>query len=121
MRIYGRKVVGQEADGRPIKEWVKVETDANGQNDMVYLTNLAQVLYLSINESPFFADWGIPARDSVMQQVNPDLYVGLTQQRFASRFAILLVAKRATFEPMYDIAVTTNYGVRLNTSIPVPV
>lgn len=121
MRTYGRVNAGQNADGTTIKRWVKVETDANGFNDMVYLTTLAQVLLLNINESPFFADWGIAARDSVMQQVHPNFYVGLTQQRFSRFFASLIVAHRNSPVPTYDINITTHQGVKLNAELPVPI
>ena len=41
--------------------WVVVETDANGFNDLVYFSNLLQVLQLGLGESPFFSNFGIPA------------------------------------------------------------
>jgi hypothetical protein len=121
MRTYGRITLGNGADGLPIKRWVKVETDAAGFNDMVYLTTLAQVLLLNINESPFFADWGIPALDSFMQQVHPNFYVGLTQQRFSKFFASLIISHRNSDTPIYDINVTTHQGVKLNAELPVPI
>lgn len=52
MRTYGR-----DKDGK----WVTVTTDENGFNDSVYLTTLVQNLKLSPQESPFFANHGIPA------------------------------------------------------------
>jgi hypothetical protein len=121
MRTYGRIALGKAEDGTTIRQWVKVETDANGFNDMVNLTTLAQALLLNINESPFFADWGIPARDSVMQQIHPNFYVGLMQQRFSKMFASIVVAHRNDPIPTYDINVVTHQGVRLNASIQVPI
>lgn len=100
--------------------WVKVETDANGFNDMVYVTTLAQVLKLNLGESPFYANYGIPAHQSVMLQVFPDFYITYTQQQFAKYFASLIVAKVNTPDPRYNISVTTNQGVKLNTSVPIP-
>ena len=116
MRIYGRIT---NPDGT--KTWVKVSTDANGQNDMVYLTNLAQVLLLNLGESPFYANYGIPAHPSVVSQVFPDFYVAYTQQKFAQYFASLLVSKQPLPDPTYTINVTTHSGVKLNAAIPVPI
>ena len=65
MRTYGRPI---NQDGS-LGPWTEVTTDANGFNDMVMLTTLCQVVKLNINESPFFADWGLPAHQSIMQQV----------------------------------------------------
>lgn len=115
MRTWGRVT-----DAYGNKTWVEVTTDANGFNDMVYLTTLAQVLKLNLGESPFFANYGIPAHQSVVQQVFPDFYISYTQQQFAARFASLIVAKINQPEPRYDISVTTHQGVKLNTSIPIP-
>ena len=55
--------------------WVEVSTDANGYNDAVWLTTLAQVLQLGLNESPFYGNYGIPAQQSAVTQVFPDYYV----------------------------------------------
>lgn len=101
--------------------WQKVETDARGHNDIVYVTTLAQVLLLSLGESPFHANYGIPAAQSVQQQIHPDFYVAFTQQRFAKYFASLTISKRPGITPIYDIRVITNSGVRLNVSVPIPI
>jgi hypothetical protein len=117
MRTYGRI-----ADGMGGKIWVVVETDADGANDLVYVTALCQVLLLNLNESPFYATYGIPAHQSIIQQVFPDYYVALTQQVFAQFFANLIVSKVPnTSTPTYEISVTTNQGVSLNVSVPIPV
>ncbi|MHB8817314.1 MAG: hypothetical protein ACYDAE_29180, partial [Steroidobacteraceae bacterium] len=84
---------------------------------------LCQVLKLSLNESPFYADWGIPAHDSVVQQVFPDYYVSLIQQRFAPSFASLIISRNGVDpdgNPLYQVNVTTHQGVKLNASVPVP-
>ena len=121
MRTYGRITIGKDpVSGLPIRQWVMVETEADGSNDKVYLTALCQTLLGLINESPFYADWGIPARDSIMQQVMPDFYVSLTQQRFSSRFANLTVAKLDLPTPTYRLNVITHTGVKLNANIPIP-
>ena len=113
MRTYGRIY---NADGT--YTWTKVTTDANGNNDLVYFTTLAQVLKLSLGESPFYANYGIPARQAVMQQVWPDFYVALTQQTFAPYFASLLLSKVPTASvPTYNITAITHSGVTLNSQV----
>ena len=89
MRAYGRTVADEFGNRR----WIEVDTDANGFNDAVYVTALAQCLQLNLGESPFFADWGIPAYQSVQTQIAPDYYVALVQQRYAGFFASLIISK----------------------------
>lgn len=98
-----------------------MDTDAQGSNDYVYVTALVQVLKLQIGESPFYADYGIPAVNSVRTQVPPDLYVARTQQRYAQFFASLIVSRvdvpPATLkfepEPTYKINVLLHQGTRM--------
>lgn len=109
--------------GREAGVWMEVTTDAHGYNDEVYLTTLVQVLRLNLGESPFFADWGIPAHQSVLQQVQPDYYVSLTQQRFARYFALINLSKQPQLPnqptPVYNIRVVTQSGAILTMpSIP---
>ena len=87
MRTYGRTV--DVLSGK--KTWWRVNTDENGFNDSVYVTALAQVIKLNLGESPFFADWGIPAHESVVTQVYPDLFIVRIQQRFSPFFASLVL------------------------------
>jgi hypothetical protein len=115
MRVYGRTT---DANGN--KTWVVVQTDANGNNDLVYVTALCQALQLNLGESPFFATSGIPAQQSVIQQVAPDYYVTLTQQAFAPFFASLVISRQSSPTPTYQVAITTNLGVKINASIPIP-
>jgi hypothetical protein len=102
-----------------------VTTDANGFNDLVYVTALAQVLQLNTNESPFYANYGIPARESVLSQVAPDINVTFIQQQYAQYFSVLLVAKRPSggpgSPPTYDIHVLTRSGVVLRQSVVTPI
>lgn len=100
--------------------WTEVTTDQNGQDDLVWFTTLCQVLLLNLNESPFFANYGIPAHPSVITQVYPDYYVAFTQQQFSGYFASLIVAKQNTLTPTYNVNVTTHAGVKLNANIPIP-
>ena len=84
---------------------------------MVWLTTLIQVLKLNLNESPFFASWGIPAKPSVVQQVVPNFYVTLTQQRFASHFSRLIVRKTTNPTPEYNLSVITTQGFSIEGTI----
>lgn len=119
-------VIGMRTWGRPVNRdgsrgpWTLVTTDANGFNDMVYVTTLAQVLLLNLNESPFYANFGIPAHPSVVTQVFPDYYIAFTQKQFSQYFASLIVSKQPLPTPTYDIKVITHQGVRLNASVPIP-
>jgi hypothetical protein len=115
MRIWGRVYSADKSS----YSWVAQETDAQGNNDYVYITNLIQVLKLSRNESPFYANYGIPAQLSLIQQIAPDLYVAETQAQFAPFFAALLIAKIASNPPTYKINLTTNQGTPLELLIPV--
>jgi hypothetical protein len=110
MRVYGRSAT--------TGQWVEVQTDASGANDYVYITALIQCLKLNINESPFWANWGIPAQQSVVQQIFPDFYVSLMQQRFSPYFASLQISKGTGVSPVYNINLVTNQGVKMAMSIP---
>lgn len=114
MRIWGRVYA---EDGT--YTWQAVETTPEGNNDYVYITNLIQVLRLNRNESPFFANYGIPGQLSVVQQIFPDIYVYETQAQFTPFFASLLVAKIPDpVTPRYRINATTDQGVQMNLEIP---
>ena len=112
MRTYGR--VWNENGSYT---WVTVSTDADGYNDYVYVTTLAQCLLLNRNESPFWANYGIPAYPSVAQQVFPDIYVALTQQQFAGYFASLIISKLDNPSPTYSVNVVTQQGVKMQATI----
>jgi hypothetical protein len=114
MRTYGRVY---NEDGT--YQWVEVSTDADGHDDYVWLTTLIQTLKLNLGESPFYGDYGIPAQQALIQQIFPDFYVYRTQAQFAPHFASLLVSKRNSPTPTYDINVTTNQGVKMAISVPV--
>jgi hypothetical protein len=120
MRTYGR--TRDVLTGK--KTWWIVTTDAGGFNDSVYVTTLAQVCKLNLGESPFFANYGIPAHPSVVLQVYPDFYMVRTQQQFAPFFASLILTPDHRAQgaadsddgrplPAYQISVLTNYGSRV--------
>jgi hypothetical protein len=100
------------------KKWTVVETAANGSNDAVYLVNLIQVLLLNLGESPFYANYGIPAKPSVLQQVFPDFYVTRTQQLFAGFFASLIIIKQPSRTPTYNVSVITHQGQQIKIDVP---
>lgn len=112
--------------GRPMNRdgtrgpWIAVTTAADGTNDLVIFTTLCQTLLLNLDESPFYGDRGIPAHQSVTTQIFPDFYVVYTQQLFGPFFASVIVTRQPLPNPTYSVNVTTNQGVKLNASIPIP-
>lgn len=113
MRTYGRVT-----DEYGNKTWVEVTTDANGDNDAVWVTTLAQVLKLNLGESPFYANYGIPAKQSVLQQIAPDYAMAVTQQQFSQYFANLVITKLVDLPPTYIVNVTTHQGAVIEMQIP---
>jgi hypothetical protein len=123
MRTYGRVV--PDPLYPDVKQWVQVNTDANGYDDMVWLTTLIQAIKLNLGESPFFANYGIPAHPSVVAQLAPDYYMNFTQQQFASHFLSLIISKQQNAvdedgipSPSYLVNVITQYGAQLTVVIP---
>lgn len=122
MRVYGRVY---NEDGT--YTWQEVTTDANGFNDEVYATAFVQACKLNLGESPFFADYGIPARQSVQTQVPPDVYMARLQQRYAQYFASLIVTRivnvltslKQAPVPTYQASILTHQGSILTQVIPV--
>lgn len=114
MRTYGRIY---DEDGNP--QWVVVERDQAGHEDAIWITTLIQCLKLNIGESPFFANYGIPAQRSLVQQVFPDFYVFQTQKQFQKRFASLIVSKVTSPTPIYNLSVITNQGTKIISRIAV--
>jgi len=88
MRTYGRTY-----DNLGNATWVVVQTDTSGYNDYVMITTLIQCLKLNLGESPFYANFGIPAKNSVQQQIQPDFYVSFLQSYFSKFFASLIISK----------------------------
>ena len=122
MRVWGRTY-------NPTKtayEWTQVDTDANGYNDAVYITALAQVLQLNTGESPFWANYGIPAIQSITLQVFPDLAVYFIQRQYSRYFASLKISKINAINeynaptPVYAVNVITQQGSIINFNVPIP-
>jgi len=109
MRTYGR-INGQ---------WVKVETSETGDNSQVWLTTLCQTLKLNRQESPFFANYGIPAQQSVQQQFFPDIYMAQTQSQFSPYFVSLALAKLPGTKPTYTIRAITPAGALIDAQVAV--
>jgi hypothetical protein len=102
--------------------WVEIDTDANGNNDLVWLTTLCQCLRLNLGEDPFFANYGIPAIPAAQTGVPPDFYVARMQLAFSQYFASLTITRVTALHSKkaeYQVNVMTHQGVRLNTSVPI--
>lgn len=109
MRTYGRIKNPDDT-----YTWVQVDPDANGFDDPIWITTLAQCLKLSLGESPFYANYGIPAQRAVIQQIFPDFYVQQTQSQFAQYFASLIIAKIPDpTTPKYNVNLVTHQGTKI--------
>lgn len=114
---------GQPATGVPTSVWEEVTTDANGNNDLVYLTTLCQCLQLNLGEDPRFSNYGIPALQSAQTGVPPDFYAARMQSAFAQYFASLTITRVSannSRDAEYQVTVMTNQGVILNANVPIP-
>lgn len=110
IRTYAR--VNNE-DGS--KTWTVIETDANGFEDNIWLTTLAQCLKLNLGESPFYASFGIPQYQTIVTQVLPDYYVMATQTQFAPYFASLTITRvQGSFPPVYQVNAVCHNGAILS-------
>lgn len=116
MRAYGRVT-----DKYGNKTWVTVQTDSGGDSSYVYVTALAQCLQLNLNESPFWSNFGIPAKAAVIQQMQPDFFVSYITTYFSQFFASLIVAKRAQAlgqpTPIYDMSAILKNGATFQSQI----
>ena len=117
MRVYGRI-----ANPNGSKTWIEVSTDPKtGSNAWVYVTALCQVLQGVLGESPFYAQYGIPAQQSIIQQIAPDLYVQRIQQQFAQYFANLSISRDPLAKnPTYNVSATLLDGSPLSVTVQVP-
>lgn len=112
MRTYGRV---KNQDGT--QSWVEVQEDDTGNFEYGWATTLIQCLKLSIGESPFFSQFGIPAQRSIIQQIFPDFYVTQTQQYFAPYFASLSVGNVGKNEPVYNVDILTTQGTKIRADV----
>jgi hypothetical protein len=114
MRTYGRV---KNSAGNLV--WVEIQQDASGNFEYGYATTLIQVLKLSLGESPFYANYGIPAQRAVIQQVFPDYYVTITQQQFSNFFASLTITKAQLPTPTYNVDIVTTQGTKIQQQVAV--
>lgn len=106
MRVWVKAYGGlATALGVPSGTWAGVQTAPNGDNSYVMLIALLQVLKLNLNESPFYANSGVPAQQAVQQQAPPDYYVNQVQQQYSQYFTSLVITKTADNPPTYAVAV----------------
>ena len=104
MRTYGKTNAGQ---------WIEVV-----ETSYVWLATLAQTLRLNEKESPFYANYGIPAHDSVMSQIAPTIAINRTQAQYSSYFANLSVTKdEAATQPTYNISAIFQNGTTFQSQV----
>lgn len=113
MRIYHK--VRNDQTGE--QKWL-VLTD----QDDVYVFWLVEVLRLVLGESPFFANWGIPATETIVTNIYPDYYVALVKDQFTPYFQSLNITRIDTKElrtAAYSIEIITLNGKFINEMIKV--
>lgn len=104
MRTYGKTDSGQ---------WVKVT-----ETGYIWLATLAQTLRLNEGESPFYANYGIPAHQSVMSQIAPDAAINRTQTQYAPYFANLTIARQQNLpQPTYNISAIFQNGTVIQSQV----
>lgn len=109
-RVWGRET---QSDGT--RTWVAFETDDNGYDDMPNFIWLQNALLLNTNESPFYADWGIPVQRTLATSVYPDYYTAQTQQRFSQYFPSCSISRiSSTTDVAYSVNITTKTGVQVS-------
>jgi hypothetical protein len=123
LRTYGRIV--PDPLYPDVTTWVEITTDARGFDDMVWLTTLVQVIRLNLGESPFYANYGIPAHPSIVSQIAPDLYMTRIQNQFSKYFLSLIIYRgvdapdeRGIPSPNYYVSAITQYGAVLTVKVP---
>lgn len=92
---------------------------------MVWLTTVIQTIKLNLGESPFYANYGIPAHPSIVSQIAPDFYMSNIQQQYAQHFLSLIISRLPDQQdaagipsPTYNVSCITTYGSFLNTPVP---
>lgn len=106
--------------GRVNGVWTEVETTVDGDDTPVWITTLIQTLKLELGESPFYAQYGIAARQSIVNQIAPDYSVSIIQQQFARYFASLSIQRVISAgDPTYAINAVTLRGQTIFQTIAV--
>ena len=97
MRTYGKNANGQ---------WIEVL-----ETSYIWLATLAQTLRLNEKESPFYANYGLPAHDSVMSQTAPTVAINRTQSQYAPYFANLSIVRDLNYDqPTYNVSAVFQNG-----------
>lgn len=102
--------------------WYEVNTDANGFDDDVWLTTMAQVVASQLNESPFFPNYGLPSIESVTSRTHPDYWVSKVKSQFSKYFTAISIVKTVditTNTPTYNIDVLKLDGSAASATIRV--
>ena len=126
-RIWGRiptTTAGGDAEVLPPyapSTWVAVKPDADGDTSYLHLTALIQCFRLNLGESPFYGNFGIPARASVQQQIAPDYSVAFIQSAYSGYFTSLLVVKQPDApnapSPTYAVSVIFKNGSKMRAAV----
>jgi len=74
---------------------------------MIWVTIVKHELQLRVGESPFYADAGIPAEDSIITQQEPDYHVNNVKRRYEAKFNAFDITKVSGQPLVYNIALTT--------------
>lgn len=99
-------------------KWVEVNSNDTGSDDYVWVTTVIQNCKLILGESPYFANYGIPSEQAVMQQLFPDFYVTLIQRRYSQYFASLIISRvPGEVNPTYLVNIITKNGGQVQVSI----
>ena len=94
-------------------QWVEVT-----ETSYIWLATLAQTLRLNLGESPFYANYGIPAQNSVHTQIPPDIAVNTAQVQYAPYFASLTItSKQLAPNTIYNINAVFLNGTVLSTTV----
>ena len=84
----------------------------------IYLATVAQTLRLALGESPFYGNYGIPAQQSVINQIAPNLAVNNTQNQYAPYFASLSMTSQSIVpQPTYAISAVLQNGTTIQTTV----
>lgn len=109
-RVWGRIWNGTKTS----RTWTAFETDDSGSDDLPNFIWLQNALLLRLNESPFYATWGIPVVPTLASQVNPDYYTALMQQRFSNYFSSCVISRVSSTQISYNVSIVTRSGITVN-------
>lgn len=110
-RVWGRVA------SNGTRKWQAFETDSNGYDDAPNIIWLQNALLLNLNESPFYADWGIPIQQTLATSVFPDYYTSKTQQRFSAYFPSVVITRVSASDLSYSVNITTKTGYKVSQRI----